>query len=804
MKKVLEDISILPKKTTSLITCTNLNSVRSDGNVSTNENVINGDNEILLDENISTNENVIKEENEILLDEDISTNENVIKEDDEILLDENKIKISSLSQKDNVEDIDNVIDQAQSLQLTFEEKSRIEFRLATIGDTYERLNNNKHNSFTLLDNLLIKDSIIEDNIKLCSKRNQRKTRRKQQKEKALQKNNENYYDYLSDKEENSKIPQESECSKINFECREAMYAMIDTLSLNIYFSLCKDDRMYYCITCNKKISIEENNKLSEEFANHIKYSDTHKKLLSQMVNNDINCLKDGKPFSILGLAREHMILDENKNVVCLLCEGKNSPNKVNNDDQAIAEHIISNNHQNWKKSWSSSVKEDLQTIHKLFSNKKYSARKYLCEFCSYESPLESNFIKHLGVFYHRRRLAELYKAICNSTFAHDLQFNFYYCYTCQYLWFGNSQAFKYHYETLEHKNRIVYGGILGKVPKRVSNILLKAEQKAEALLEQSNYESYNEMIHNMVCSIEVQLQWNFPNLRAYPFGSRISDLALPGSDIDIFLDCDHMYEGRNLSHRDPKNLILEIASLLSSNSQVWKVQNIVLNTKIPIAKVYNIPLRLMCDISVTNGLAVENTKLIGFFNQAFPCGRKMILFLKQWLGYSNLSGSYKITNYALTWCVIFYLQKLLVFPSISGLINLSNKSWKIDGWEVGVSYNFHVRTPNFTFEELLMGFFIFYAEFNYEYIICPLLGKPLKQNEFDLKKLAPHCSEQFPITSLSIQDPFELSRNLTKGISKTELKRFQEYCYYSAQIIKNQLPSVNPLLLSYFSSSTEV
>lgn len=72
-----------------------------------------------------------------------------------------------------------------------------------------------------------------------------------------------------------------------------------------------------------------------------------------------------------------------------------------------------------------------------------------------------------------------------------------------------------------------------------------------------------------------------------------------------------MYEGRNLSHRDPKNLILEIASLLSSNSQVWKVQNIVLNTKIPIAKVYNIPLRLMCDISVTNGLAVENTKLIG-------------------------------------------------------------------------------------------------------------------------------------------------------------------------------------------------
>lgn len=70
----------------------------------------------------------------------------------------------------------------------------------------------------------------------------------------------------------------------------------DTLSLNIHFSLYKDDGMYYSIICNNKICIENNNKLSEEFVNHIKYYETHKKLLSQMVNNDIKLYEGWKTF----------------------------------------------------------------------------------------------------------------------------------------------------------------------------------------------------------------------------------------------------------------------------------------------------------------------------------------------------------------------------------------------------------------------------------------------------------------------------------------------------------------------------
>lgn len=81
-------------------------------------------------------------------------------------------------------------------------------------------------------------------------------------------------------------------------------------------------------------------------------------------------------------------------------------------------------------------------------------------------------------------------------------------------------------------------------------------------------------------------------------------------------------------------------------------------------------------------LCIANKQKIIFsrcFNHAFPLCRKMILFLKQWLHKCGLLGSRLITSYALTWCVIFYLQTLLVFPSISQLIKLKNSSWRISG-----------------------------------------------------------------------------------------------------------------------------
>ncbi|XP_029175284.1 uncharacterized protein LOC114943756 isoform X2 [Nylanderia fulva] len=559
-------------------------------------------------------------------------------------------------------------------------------------------------------------------------------------------------------------------SNIDYEFHEANHAIIETFALNIYFSLCADDRETYCLVCDKILQIQNN--FRENLCGHIQ-SKKHIKLLSQMIEDDKECLKAGRLFSKLGLAREYM-RSKNGIVECLLCNSKSFSSEVQNDDVSLHDHILSSKHQNFKLSWTSSVKNILRDVHNKFRSV-YNVRKYCCEFCNYESTSEIYFAKHLRVPHHTTRLVAVPDYV--------EKFKFYYCAACLLLWFGNSDMFDRHSEKTEHIRRLTYGSDLDHLPEQVIQLLIMANQNAEVLLMQSNSICYNKTIINYILrDLITELQKYIPNIKAHPFGSRISDLGFADSDIDIFLDCGNMYEGRNSSYNHCQNLITHIVYYLSLNKTIWMVQEMILRSRTPIIKVQHNPSGFICDISVTNGLAVENTKIIKCFNHTFPLCRKMILFLKHWMHNSGLLGSHVITSYALTWCVIFYLQTLLIFPSISQLIKLRNSSWRISGWEVGVSYNFPVKKINHTFEELLLGFFKFYADFKYKsHVICPLLGQPIEKNAFtNLSSLpqdmAPYVAymhdaytkekpQAFFLSPLCVQDPFDLSHNLTKAVN---------------------------------------
>lgn len=71
-----------------------------------------------------------------------------------------------------------------------------------------------------------------------------------------------------------------------------------------------------------------------------------------------------------------------------------------------------------------------------------------------------------------------------------------------------------------------------------------------------------------------------------------------------------MYEGKNSSYHKTQDLITLIVHYLSRNGRLWSVHNVILHSRTPIAKVRHVPTGVICDISVTNGLAVENTKMI--------------------------------------------------------------------------------------------------------------------------------------------------------------------------------------------------
>lgn len=109
---------------------------------------------------------------------------------------------------------------------------------------------------------------------------------------------------------------------------------------------------------------------------------------------------------------------------------------------------------------------------------------------------------------------------------------------------------------------------------------------------------------------------------------------------------------------------------------------------------------------------------------------------------------------------------------------------------------------NKSFDQLLRGFFTFYGNFNYkDYVICPLIADTVEKKDFiDILKLpkamnlyVEYIQESakntgFRIDSaMCIQDPIELSHNLTKAVDPLTLRAFKQYCKLSVNILNNTL-----------------
>lgn len=97
----------------------------------------------------------------------------------------------------------------------------------------------------------------------------------------------------------------------------------------------------------------------------------------------------------------------------------------------------------------------------------------------------------------------------------------------------------------------------------------------------------------------------------------------------------------------------------------------------------------------------------------------------------------------------------------------------------------------------LLRFFEYYANFNYVTdVICPFLGRPaLKWDFVNFDKLPEDMNiykslyesgnaEVFRFDSpMCVQDPIELSENVTKAVTKQQLRTFQQYCSESKTIL---------------------
>jgi len=316
---------------------------------------------------------------------------------------------------------------------------------------------------------------------------------------------------------------------INYEFHEANHAIIDTFAIILDFFIRNEKRKGYCLVCDTTIEICQYKNIRRYLCMHIR-SKKHIQLLSMMVEDEKKSV-NGKFFNKLTLAREYimMIIDNDEFVKCLLCKSKNLSCEITKNEESLHKHITSKAHKDAKISWELPIQNALQSIHNHFQGQ-YNAEKHYCEFCHYQSPSEMCFMKHLRVPYHVTRLMGILD--------YANKYKFYFCNVCMILWFGNVDTSTSHHEHIAHKQSIKFRSLMNNIPKRLMQFLEMSESNVEILLNYSDDIHNDEAMKNFVIgSFESYLRKYIPNIKAYPFGSRISGLGTPKSDIDIFLDC---------------------------------------------------------------------------------------------------------------------------------------------------------------------------------------------------------------------------------------------------------------------------
>ncbi|XP_046847249.1 uncharacterized protein LOC124440769 isoform X2 [Xenia sp. Carnegie-2017] len=291
----------------------------------------------------------------------------------------------------------------------------------------------------------------------------------------------------------------------------------------------------------------------------------------------------------------------------------------------------------------------------------------------------------------------------------------------------------------------------------------------------------------------------FPTCKIVPFGSMVTGLGLKGADIDLCLQVDadilHSVIDQCDGAFDITEQVLDfIVDVLRKFAAGFKNVINVVSAKCPLVKFCHRDSGLSFDLSVNNRLALRNTNLIRSYLSLDGRIRTLAIVLKNWgasKGVSGRGGGHRLSNYSLMIMLLHFLQRTR--PPVIPVLQFTSSSSEstdededgdvvnINGWDCSFYSNVSHTSENMeSLGKLLNEWFLYFSEtFDYcndvitiQRDIHQRISKAAVKN---LRGKAKN-SRIFELSPLCVQDPFDLSHNLTQNISMETLELFCKFC----------------------------
>ncbi|PIK57686.1 hypothetical protein BSL78_05370 [Apostichopus japonicus] len=215
--------------------------------------------------------------------------------------------------------------------------------------------------------------------------------------------------------------------------------------------------------------------------------------------------------------------------------------------------------------------------------------------------------------------------------------------------------------------------------------------------------------------------------------SRDADGASDGANPTTASDGSEMEEDTLDPDQAPEKECLEFVAQIIQKCvpSCHKVQTITSARK-PVIKFVHKDSGLHCDIILNNRLVLRNTELIHFYCTLDPVVRPLILLIRRWAKLNHVAENSgpgpRLTNYALTWMVILFLQTKGIIPTIEELREAAGceEQLIIDGWDCSLRLDctmYRRRREDDKPGDLMQSFFEYYSNIDWALnCLCPRVG----------------------------------------------------------------------------------